>query len=222
MKYLLTIFLIPCTILFSSCFTKAPFFTSPNYLGNITGKLHLNTGEVIEGALSVDLNNIFDKPIKILKPGDKDPLKYRLMEVSGYELRGNYYELKEIRKDFSASTTVSSSFMKMLTPSSYSIRLYENIERVSGSTTTSSSMQTVYYIKLPDDRGGEVWALDSRRLSPNFNEKMSVYVKDCPVLYNKVFGKMDGYWYPEISIYNTNERRLEVVMRIINEYNNCK
>ncbi|MBO9684222.1 MAG: hypothetical protein J7502_16410, partial [Flavisolibacter sp.] len=58
------------------------------------------------------------------------------------------------------------------------------------------------------------------RFVPDFNGKMSKLVADCPLLAAKISNKEDGYFYAQVSLFT--DKRVNVIMNIIEEYNNCR
>ena len=211
-------------ILFSAC-KSASMFETPNSLRNINAKLYLANGKTVEGKLIIDLHNSFGSPVKLYLPDDKKPQKYDLSDVEGYEIRGEYYELKEIKSGISLGK--NRSFMKRLTPAVSRIHLYENTEKNTntstdrnGISTSRVSYETQYYMQFPDETGNGVWAVNSTKFVPNFDEKMSRLVQDCPALASKIANKEQGYFYAQVSLFK--EKRADVLWNIISEYNKCK
>jgi hypothetical protein len=49
---------------------------------------------------------------------------------------------------------------------------------------------------------------------------MSGMVSDCPSLAQKIAAKESGYFYAQVSLFK--EKRAEVLMNIIREYNRCR
>jgi len=200
-------------------------FETPNSLRNINAKLYLANGKTVEGKLIIDLHNSFGSPVKLYLPDDKKPQKYDLSDVEGYEIRGEYYELKEIKSGISLGK--NRSFMKRLTPAVSRIHLYENTEKNTntstdrnGISTSRVSYETQYYMQFPDETGNGVWAVNSTKFVPNFDEKMSRLVQDCPALASKIANKEQGYFYAQVSLFK--EKRADVLWNIISEYNKCK
>jgi hypothetical protein len=211
-------------IAFSAC-RSAASFDSPNSLRNINGKLFLTNGRTAEGKLVVNTNNAFGSEVKLFLPGEKKPQKYELHDVEGYEIRGQYYELKEIKGGISIGKRWS--FMKRLTPADSRIHLYENMEEntssvtnTNGTSSTRTRYETQYYMQFPSETGDGVWAVNSSKFVPNFDEKMSKLVEDCPALANKIANKESGYFYAQVSVFR--EKRADVLWNIISDYNKCK
>ena len=64
------------------------------------------------------------------------------------------------------------------------------------------------------------WNIEGRRLVPDFENKMSEIVKDCPALAEKIRRKEKGYFYAQVSLIDS--KRVETLMNIIDEYNKCR
>ncbi|HEX6913803.1 MAG TPA: hypothetical protein VF145_01095, partial [Chitinophagaceae bacterium] len=77
-----------------------------------------------------------------------------------------------------------------------------------------------YYMQFPSETGDGVWAVNSSKFVPNFDEKMSKLLEDCPALAKKIAAKENGYFYAQVSVFR--ERRADVLMTIIKEYNECR
>jgi hypothetical protein len=223
MKRLLPI-ITAIIILFASC-KSASFFDTPNSLRNITGTLFLTNGRTVEGKLIINTDNMLGNAVKIYVEGEKDPQKFNLMDVEGYQIRGDYYELKEIKGTITIGK--KHSFMKRLTPKDSRIHLYENTDDYTstttdrnGTTTSQKKYETQYYMQFPIETGDGVWAVNSSKFVPNFDEKMSKLVEDCPALSQKIANKESGYFYAQVSLFR--EKRADVLWNIISEYNKCK
>ena len=197
------------------------YFETPNDFRNMPATVYLENGRSYKGKLQVHTNRYSRSAIKLYTEGDRKPMRFSLEDVKGFDLRNDYFELKEIKgglrfvKEF--------SFMKRLTAENSRIHLFENTRKVTrpGGKHTGSNItyEIEYFLQLPSEPGG-VWSLSSSRFVPNFDEKMSKLVEDCPSLSNKIASKEDGYFYAQVSLLK--ERRANVLMNIIEEYNKCK
>jgi hypothetical protein len=76
-----------------------------------------------------------------------------------------------------------------------------------------------YYVQLPNEDENFVHAANGTTFVPHFEEKVSRLVHDCPALAKKIAEKKPGYFYAQVSL--VREKRAEVLMRIIEEYNEC-
>lgn len=219
MKKYLTV-VIAIVLVVSGC-RSAMFFDSPNSLRNISGRVFLQKGDTIEGRMIINTEGAFASNIKVVPNGEKETMRIPLQEVKGYEARGSYYDLKEIRAGLGIGRNIS--FMKRLTPAEGRMHLYEHMERqttTDRNNATSTRYIMNYYLQLPNDKTGEVWALNGSKLTPNFDEKMSKIVADCAPLAKKIAAQEPGYFYRQVSLFN--EKRADVLLNIISEYNQCK
>jgi len=221
MKYVLPTIAVIIVFIIAGC-GSAAFFETPNDLRNIPGKLYLVNGDSITGKLAVNTRNSLGSEVKITVEGEKKPHKYTLGEVRAYTIDGEYYPLKTIKGELSFSR--NRSFMKRLTPADSRIHLYENMEQVTTNNNkgglNTNRYEVQYYLQFPSDKNEGVWAVNSSRLVPNFDEKMSKIVADCPSLSEKIARKEPGYFYAQVSLLR--EKRAAVLLAIIEEYNRCK
>lgn len=200
---------------------KSAYFNTPNDLRRMPGTLYLTNGKSFSGEMSISTHNLFGEKMKLYASGDKKPMEFSLMEVQGYDLRRDYYALKEIRGGLQIGKRYS--FMKRLTKEGSRIHLYENVEVVTttGPNNISNTYyETQYYLQLPGESSDAVWGLGSTKFVPNFDEKMSKLLADCPALARKIADKEEGYFYAQVSL--NKEKRANVLMQIIDEYNACK
>ena len=198
------------------------YLESPNSLRNITGTLHLTNGKTEEGKLIINTGISFGHSIKVFADGDKQAMKFDIHLVKGYEMRGNYYALKNIREGLHFGKNYS--FMKRLTPADSRIHLYENQEK---SITNNSKKHAAairytpnYYMQMPGEKDDAVYPLGGNKFTPHFDKKMFDLLSDCPTLAQKIQNREEGYFYSQMGLYN--EKRAEVLLNIIGEYNRCR
>lgn len=217
--------LVATVVALTSCKTAA-YFNSPNDLNYISGTLYLTTGEKLEGKISV--NEEAGGLVKIYLEGEKKAQRYKFPEVKGYSVRNEYYELKEVKDGIAFNRAYRFHFMKRLTPANSKIHLYEYLDkRTSYSgyggyrrTSTFTSLEKNYYIQFPSEKYDGVWDIGLSKLVPNFDEKMSKIVDDCPALSQKIANKEKGYFYSQLG--GGDEKRVDMLWNIINEYNECR
>ena len=209
-------------IVLGSCMSVTSF-ESPNSLQHMTGTLFLRNGKSIDGKLVIQMGNTFGSDVKIFADGEKDAMKFGLGEVEGYRIRGDYYFLKEKKGGIALGRRLS--FMKRLTPEASRIHLFEDIEKVSetskvnGQSQTTYRYETEYYMQLTNETTKDVYPLSGSKFVPNFDEKMSRMVSDCTSLAQKIATKESGYFSAQVSLFK--EKRADVLMNIIEEYNRC-
>jgi hypothetical protein len=158
----------------------------------------------------------------------KKTVRYPLSDIKGYAVQNESYLLKEVNKPIEIGkghsllgqlvAAKAYYFMKRLTPERSRIHVYESVKKqAAGNMAATYTME--YYIALPGEPGNRVYPLDDSRLVPNFDEKMSRIVSDCPALAQKIAGREQGYTYAQVNLLQ--EKRLAVLLNIIEEYNHC-
>jgi len=185
------------------------------------GTVYLMNGKSYDGKIVVNKSNLLSSPVKLYTEGDKKPMQFRLPDVKGYSIRNDYFALKEIRGGVNIGKHYS--FMRRLTPEDSRISLFENIEKVTRTTsnnTRSTHYETEYFMELPSEEGDGVWSLTSSKFVPNFDEKMSKIVSDCPTVARKIANREEGYFYRQVTVFK--DKRPDVLMNIIDEYNRCR
>ena len=212
--FAVAIFLVSCK--------SAAYFTTPNDLKNMPATVYLTNGKSYDGKLEVHTSRYSRNAVKLYTEDDKKPMNFGIMEVKGYKFRNDYYELKEVRGGIRLGKEYS--FMKRLTKENSRIHLYENTEETTTNNGPNSPSykrhETNYFLQMPNEEGDAVWPLSSNKFVPNFDEKMSKLVADCPLLAAKIANKEPGYFYAQVSVFK--EKRANVLMQIIDEYNDCK
>ncbi|HEY0749840.1 MAG TPA: hypothetical protein VGD26_01715, partial [Chitinophagaceae bacterium] len=83
-------------IIFSSCASVSSFDT-PNSIRNIYGTLHLTNGKSVDGRLVINREGFSGRTVKIYVDNEKRPMQFNILEVEGYETRGNYFALKQLK-----------------------------------------------------------------------------------------------------------------------------
>lgn len=208
-------------ILFSLSACKSPYFTSANNMRFINGTIYLKNGKELNGPISSSLANIYNSNayINITPSGSKEQ-RVGVQEIKGISVRSNYYEPKNVDMGFGSRDQVL--FLKRLTKEGSRIGLYELYEQRTSNSRNGTYYTDVYtyYIDAPGSKSNEVWNLEGRHLTPNFEEKMSEIVKDCQPLAEKISRKEKGYFYAQVSL--VSEKRIETMLNIIDEYNKCR
>ena len=217
-----TLLVAVISVILASC-KSAAWFETPNDLYNINGTVYLTNGKTVDGKLSVD--DGWDGVVKVYLPGEKRPQRYKYDEVEGYRIRNEYYELKEIRDGSALSRRYRLHFMKRLTPDDSKIHLYEYLDKSTSysgyrRTRPTTTLEKNYYVQLPSEKYDGVWDISMSKFVPNFDEKMSEIVHDCPALSQKIASKEKGYFYPLVGL--SDEKRVDVLWDIITEYNKCR
>ena len=182
--------------------------------------MFLANGKNVDGKIVINSGNMLGRPVKVYTDGDRKPMQFSLSEITGYKMGGDYFALKEIRGGLIGGR--QHSFMKRISPPDSRIHLYENIEKTSSTNSknmTTTRYETQYFLQFPGDESATVWDLSGSRFVPNFDEKMSKLLADCPTLAARVRNKEQGYFYAQVTMFK--EKRADVLLRIIQEYNEC-
>lgn len=191
---------------------------SPNVLRNVPGSLFLDNGDTVTGLMSMNQEVLVAPDIEV-RGNDGSLQKFHLLNVKGYTAGNARYELKHTENHIHPRSGFY--FMKRLTPEGSAMHLYEHIERKQKSKSPLDiTYLPVYYLQLPGEKLDRVYPSFSKALVPHFHQKMSSYIKDCADLQQKVRTKRPGYFYSRMDA--TEEKRKEVLMRIIEAYNQCK
>jgi hypothetical protein len=205
-------------LLLAAC--NSQYYQSPNNMRNTYGSLLLNTGSVMKGYLSI---NAGEMPrfgphdfITIKETPKSKGQRIYVHEIKEMNVRGEFYAPIETDQRFFNRQDLM--FARRMTRPNSKIKLFELYQRQpdannNGSYTTSYT----YYVQFPFQQRFETWRIDGNKFVPNFEEKMSDYVKDHPTLAEKIKNKKKGYFYPLVTL--NSDKRLETMQRIIDEYN---
>jgi hypothetical protein len=191
----------------------------------MNGKILMLNGREISGVITVSMNQAVDEKgyLRFKANGRNETSRVNIKDLKGFIGNGVYYEPR--RAENIGIGRPPLYFMRRLTPDSSRIHLFiAEIESAdmtnNGITGPTLELERDYFMVLPQQT--EKYAavnLRGRKLAPNFDEKMSGYVKDCPALAEKIKQKQKGYFYNDIA---ATPRRVDVMMNIIDEYNGCK
>ena len=195
----------------------------------INGTVYTHDGKEIPGQITLNLEVYRPSRLEITvtPAGSKESQKVAISDIKGINIRGDYYEPKLIDMGGFGNND-EFRFVKRLTKEGSRIHLYELLEQRTRETTSRNGRSTgsyttnehTYYITTPaHTRQMAAWNLEGRRLTPDFEDKMSEIVKDCPALAEKIKRKEKGYFYAQISLIDS--KRIETMFTIIDEYNRC-
>lgn len=143
--------------------------------------------------------------------------KMYVNEIKGYKIKDKYYVPRYI--DIEGNGINHLLFVQRLTMEGSKIHLYELYQRNQGSNANGEDIYS-YYISFPTLSKYEVWNASGKYLVPRFEEKMSKIVADCPALAQKIQQQNKGYFYAQLTL--SNQKKADVLKKIIDEYNECK
>jgi hypothetical protein len=208
------IYLSLLLVVVGSCKPVA-YFNTPNDVFKKEAVVYLLNGTEKKGELSIQFepgHNV-ENTIHLKNGGVEE--KIPLDDISFYSIGNDRYYLKRIDIDLNGSEKLL--FVKELTKTNSRIKLYELFEQKK--QTADGADHYSYFMSLPTHDRLQAWNVGGRNLVPNFDEKMSKIVEDCPALSNKIKQKGKGYFIAEFTI--SNQKKVEILQRIISEYNDC-
>ena len=212
LDHLLIIFLL---VNITGCKTTSYYNTSNDML-ETRCILHMQNGTKQEGKISIlfETGHEASDFIEFTKNNVKE--KILLDSINSYELNNNFYYPKIVDIDLNGNEKIL--FLKALTKESSRIQFYELYQK----KKQASDANDLYYYFIAFTSRDLIRPLNiaGKKFIPNFNDKMSVFVQDCPQLSDKIKHKYKGYFLPLLSL--GNEKKVDVFLRIINEYNSCK
>jgi hypothetical protein len=184
--------------------------------------LYLRNQTKLSGDITVFFETTFNTQMEInpyiffLPEGKTTEEKINLSEITGYSIGSDYYALKEV--DLLANNVVHLLFVKRLTTENSKLQLYELYE--SGRGNATNEVKYSYYLSLPAFDALKTINTRSIHIVPDFDQKMSEIVSDCPSLAKKIRSKESGYFIP-FATFNR-KKHPEVLLKIIDEYNKCE
>jgi hypothetical protein len=218
MKYFLTC-VLSCVFICVGCVSS--YFKTPNDLAKEHATVYLNDGTKKEGELTIQLETQFtnENSVTLFNKETKQTEKIPMRAIDHYQVKDNYYFLKEIDMDLNGVSHLL--FVKRLTGENSRMQLYELQQRYK--STETGEDRKLYFVSLPTSGPYEAINIYSKQLTRDFEYKMSEILKDCSSLADKIKTKTKGYYIPSApSLVFPESKRIEVYKRIIEEYNNCK
>jgi len=204
-----------CSLILSGCASSA-YFKTPNDVNKRNRTIYFEDGTVKKGMITILLENDIPEAnvIKFIPDGETDSRNINIKEIKSYFIDGNVYVPKLIYLDFRDYHLL---FVKRLTGENDRMQLYELHQLYK---SNSEGQETSYYfISHPFFSKYEVVDINGTKLIPLFDIKMGDYVSDCPDLFNKIRTKQKRYFYTFTSL---RPKKLEVIERIVKEYNSCQ
>ncbi len=191
------------------------FFDSPNNVAKQEAIVNMLDGNQKKGMLTISLEETYSVTFVSLFNNGKEE-RILIDSIKSYTIGDNVYVPRRLSVDFDQPLKLL--FVKKLTPDSSRIQLYELYQNNMKRDTREDLV--LYFISLPSFERLETWGLGNKNLVPNFDQKMSKVVEDCPVLAAKIRDRQKGYYFPQLTLSDTKKK--DVLKKIINEYNLCK
>jgi hypothetical protein len=212
------IIIISCLFL-AACNT--PYYTTVNDMKGQPASITLVNGTTLSGKISVKiLNNYYSADrVSFAEGTSKEYKDYKLNEVKSMYINGSTYYVKTIVG--SNINRDTQKFVKEISQPGGRMSLYENDLVTKNTTTNINESRIQYFVQLPNTENNEIHNVETAKFTPNFDDKMSSYVQDCPALADKIKRKNKDYFYPFL-VNDNSVRRKAVLLQIINDYNVCK
>ena len=216
MKTLAKIFLGIMVMFLISC--NSSFYNNVNDMGGQPATLYLKNGNVLNGKLEIRSFDEFSSVQKItFSEGNTNRYQWFYpKDIEGIYFNGANYSL-ELIQAMDMWNKRAYKFLKNITPNQGKMQIFED-EYTQKNSFGNIEKVTKMYIKLPNNEG--VFDAQSDRFIPNFNEKVSRYLSDCPSVSSRILNKEKEFSYAFV---NQGEvQRKQVWMNIVFEYNQCK
>ena len=216
MKTLAKIFLGIMVMFLISC--NSSFYNNVNDMGGQPATLYLKNGNVLNGKLEIRSFDEFSSVQKItFSEGNTNRYQWFYpKDIEGIYFNGANYSL-ELIQAMDMWNKRAYKFLKNITSNQGKMQIFED-EYTQKNSFGNIEKVTKMYIKLPNNEG--VFDAQSDRFIPNFNEKVSRYLSDCPSVSSRILNKEKEFSYAFV---NQGEvQRKQVWMNIVFEYNQCK
>ena len=216
MKTIAKIFLGIMVMFLISC--NSSFYNNVNDMGGQPATLYLKNGNVLNGKLEIRSFDEFSSVQKItFSEGNTNRYQWFYpKDIEGIYFNGAKYSL-ELIQAMDMWNKRAYKFLKNITPNQGKMQIFED-EYTQKNSFGNIEKVTKLYIKLPNNEG--VFDAQSDRFVPNFNEKVSRYLSDCPSVSSRILNKEKEFSYAFV---NQGEvQRKQVWMNIVFEYNQCK
>lgn len=205
-----------CALLLSGCASTA-YFSTPNDVHKIKGTVYLLDGSTKKGliTISLEVKQLSDNDISIIPDGSEMVEKINFKNIKYYSIDTNVYVPKII--DLALNKDYHYLFLKRLTKEDDKIQFYELPQ--SYKSNDAGEPRSYYYFALPYFSRYEVVDINSEKVVPGFEYKMSDYVSGCAMLADKIKTKTPGYYYGFLA---GRGEKLQVMKKIVKEYNECR
>lgn len=176
------------------------------------GKIHMKNGKELTGFLSYSYVN---STKVVIKQANGEQEKIKRSEINSFEIGDLLFE--KISPSGAIVIGGNEEFAIRKTPENSKIKIHENINqgRVGSGSPALYSTSREIIISFPDKKSKSIKDLS---FAP-FHKKVSKLVADCPSLSKKIANKEDGY---KVGFATSVPARLDIFIRLAEEYTNCK
>lgn len=205
-----------CFIIFLQGCVSTSFFNTPNDVKKMQGTMYMQNGEIRKGLITVSLEHDLpsDNFIDLIPENDTVPTKINFADIKYYTIGNDTYVPKIV--DLFLKGDYHYLFLKRLTTANDKMQFYELDQKYKSNDAGEET--SYYFISFPNFSRYEAIDINSIKLIPEFDIKMSNYLSDCPAIAEKIKTKQQGYYYTFMSL---RDKKLEVIKRIVKEYNEC-
>ena len=191
------------------------YFNTPNDAFRKDCIIYMLDGTEKKGKITIMLEtgHDADEYIRLLTGNAEE--KILIDSITFYQVNKDHYFPKKI--DLDGNGAESLLFVKRLTKENSRMDMYELYRQ--GKQTSDGADLYLYFISIPGHSRFEVWSIGGKNFFPNFDEKMSSLVEDCPALAIKIKQGQKGYSLGQFSL---SLKKFEVFKRIVDEYNDCR
>lgn len=188
-------------------------------MGGQPASLTLTNGQTLTGKIQIKAFDNYStiSNISFAEGVNKTYKTYYLNEIDFLFFNGSNYSVKNLKGNEMWGGNAL-RFIKELTPANGKIQLFEH-ETISKGTDGKEIKETQLFVQLPDNQK-DVFNVQSEKFIPNFDDKVSSYLANCPSLTARIKSKDKDFFYAFVN--QGVLKRKQVWMNIINEYNNCK
>lgn len=190
----------------------------PNNMRNTLGKVYLKNGQIEAGEISIKNAKDVGKNYQLIILRKINKVNERILfgDIDQISIQNDFFTLMSLSSDnLLASKERRLFFVKRMTETNSKIHLFQFMETDKFQQRT----KTRYLLNFPGMDTYDTYDVEHSRITPNFDEKVSALVKDCPVLAEKIKSKKNGYFYAKVSFIENRVR--DVWLTIINEFNAC-
>jgi hypothetical protein len=207
-------FLPLCGFLLSSCAVTG-YFKTPNDTNKAEATIYFLDNTVRKGLLTVVFENDDPNMNHIDFVSDSSDVRETLdiKKIKSYSIAGNVYVPKLV--DIYVNRNQRYLFVKRLTTENAKLQLFELHQLFKSSDSGVENFE--YFISSLGSDVYEAININSSQLLP-FDKKMSTYISGCPQLLQKIQQHQKNYYYSSATF---KTKRIEVIKRIVSEYNNC-
>lgn len=216
MKIGLNIYLGVVLYFFTAC--SSSFYHNMNDMGGQPATLYLQNGKTLNGRLEIRSFDQFSSVQKITfkENGTNGYQLFYPKDIAGIYYNGASYSL-ELVQAMDMWNNRAYKFLKNITPNRGRLQLFED-EYTQQNSFGNIEKVVKLYIKLAGNNA--VFDAQSDQFIPNFNEKVSRFLADCPSVSQKIRNKEKDFSYAFVNQGET--QRKKVWMNIAFAYNNCK